>query len=356
MIRQDWSTLKKLMFMKTAAGGGAAVEATATGNPLTFLTDLAKPLKSLLIPFTPIQSGTGDPSPHNIRSILPWNGLSVWCGGFNLIDLSKLTDGLWWNGIINTASSYIANYRATEKIPVKPGATYYVSRNSGAQNYCSFFGKDGAYLRQTGISSNGQSVTMGDDVYFIGITIGKDYTDTALLKFGGTYDQSDYETGKPITSHPVSFPSPIYGGTLDVVSGVLTVEWAKVKISDLDWNYQANWNGRFRAGLAGKDGVNADVSANLMCDCYKSELGTNSNNNIICGYGKGNSGLVYIKDNRFTDKDDFVEAVGDYYIYYPLLEPQEITLTPQQITALIGNNTIWSDADGSMTATYLKKG
>ena len=93
-----------------------------------------------------------------------------------------------------------------------------------------------------------------------------------------------------------------------------------------------------------------------MCDCYKSELGTNSNNNIICGYGKGNSGLVYIKDNRFTDKDDFVEAVGDYYIYYPLLEPQEITLTPQQITALIGNNTIWSDADGSMTATYLKKG
>ena len=31
------------------------------------------------------------------------------------------------------------------------------------------------------------------------------------------------------------------------------------------------------------------------------------------------------------------------------------TLSPTQITALIGNNTMWSDAD-SMSVTYLKKG
>lgn len=64
-----------------AASGGKAIEATATGNPLTFLTDLAKPLKSLLIPFTPIQQGTGDPSPTNVRNILPWDGLTVKHGG-----------------------------------------------------------------------------------------------------------------------------------------------------------------------------------------------------------------------------------------------------------------------------------
>ena len=39
-------------------------------------------------------------------------------------------------------------------------------------------------------------------------------------------------------------------------------------------------------------------------------------------------------------------------IAYMTATPQEIQLTPTQITALIGNNTIWSDADGSMTIEY----
>ena len=32
------------------------------------------------------------------------------------------------------------------------------------------------------------------------------------------------------------------------------------------------------------------------------------------------------------------------------------TLTPAQITALIGNNTVWSDANGDCEVTFLKKG
>ena len=52
---------KRLLALAALSGGAAPVERTATGNPLTFQTDLSKPLKSLLIPFTPVQSGTGDP-------------------------------------------------------------------------------------------------------------------------------------------------------------------------------------------------------------------------------------------------------------------------------------------------------
>ena len=39
-----------------------------------------------------------------------------------------------------------------------------------------------------------------------------------------------------------------------------------------------------------------------------------------------------------------------------LATPVEIQLTPTQITALVGNNTIWSDANGQLTAVFLKKG
>ena len=47
--------------------GGAGIPvitATATGNPLTFETDLAKPLKSLVVPFTPVQDLHGMPNPY----------------------------------------------------------------------------------------------------------------------------------------------------------------------------------------------------------------------------------------------------------------------------------------------------
>ena len=43
---------------------------------------------------------------------------------------------------------------------------------------------------------------------------------------------------------------------------------------------------------------------------------------------------------------------GKIVLAYPLATPTEQTLTGHQITALKGENTIWSDADGSMTVEY----
>lgn len=48
---------------------------TATGNPVAFNAQIVKPLKSIIIPLTYIQEGTGDPSPTNIRTISGANGL-----------------------------------------------------------------------------------------------------------------------------------------------------------------------------------------------------------------------------------------------------------------------------------------
>ena len=56
-------------------------EFTATGNPATFLTNIAKPLAGLLIPFSPVQTGTGDPAPDNVRPITGWTGLNIYHSG-----------------------------------------------------------------------------------------------------------------------------------------------------------------------------------------------------------------------------------------------------------------------------------
>ena len=247
MIRQDWSTLKKLMFMKTAASG-QAVEDTATGNPLTFLTDLSRPLKSLVIPFSDENGVTG---------------LSVWHWGKNLFNKNTAETGVWWKGNILHGANY-DNYKASAKIPVIAGKAYTLTRISTQQGAVCYFDENKAYVTQETWDKYTPSRTIPNGVCYVAFTVEAEYVDSAMFEIGST--ASTYEPYEPITQHDVTFPveaeTPT-AGQLDIISGVLTVT----------------------APTAG----------------------------------------VY-------------------------------QLTGEQITALVGNNTLWSDADGSMTAVFFKKG
>lgn len=57
------------------------VETTTPAGVSNFTTDLISPLKSLKAGFLPVQSGSGDPSPQNIRSISGWSGVTVYHSG-----------------------------------------------------------------------------------------------------------------------------------------------------------------------------------------------------------------------------------------------------------------------------------
>ena len=244
----DFIDTEALLFFQMAAGG-AAVEATATGNPLTFLTDIAKPLKSLVIPFSDENGVTG---------------LSVWHGGKNLFDKTNGTEGfVWWEG--QRVVGY-NDFFASIKIPVVPGAKYTLKKDVTGQNQCELFDINGNFVSQS-TNMMGLSVStfiIPDGVYFIAFNINKAALDTAQLEVGQT--ASTYEEYKPITEHNVIFPveagTPT-AGQLDIISGILTVT---------------------------------------------------------------------------------APTAGTYQ------------LTGEQFTAIVGDNTIWSDADGSMTAVYLKKG
>lgn len=358
MIRQDWSTLKKLMFMKTAAGGGAAVEATATGNPLTFQTDLVRPLKSLLIPFTPVQSGTGDPSPQNIRSILPWNGLTVFGGGKNLFKLveSEMVS-VGWNRFfpnpINKAGTYTISCQHPFGGTGNQGARVVLTNDddSSAQEIKLLtawtFGQSSAGSKATFTLTEEEAQC--EYIWFqcAGASTGFDQFENAELQIEAGQTATAYEPFEPITETSISFPSPVYGGTLDVVSGALTVEWAL---------FTAKWKNGTDAGDLGNNVrkkfimpvsfVNASSIPSAYCDTAKWRWDFESDN--IHFYSNGNASYVFLPEE--TDGETEINIVGK------LATPQEITLTPEQITALKGNNTIWSDADGSMTATYLKKG
>lgn len=77
--------------------------ATATGSIATFNTPFAKPLRSLKAEFMPVQEGTGDPSPDNIRPITGWTGVNVERRGKNLFDAEKIVSDS------NNERTYIAD-------------------------------------------------------------------------------------------------------------------------------------------------------------------------------------------------------------------------------------------------------
>lgn len=90
-MRDDWSTLRKLMFQRMAAGGSLK-EYEAEGNPAVFQTNVAKALSGFTIPFLPVQQGTGDPSPQNQRPIIGLQGMTAWRTGANLLNINR-TEG-----------------------------------------------------------------------------------------------------------------------------------------------------------------------------------------------------------------------------------------------------------------------
>ena len=227
--------LRRLMLMKAITGGGSW--STIVGNPVSF-TAKAAPLKQLSVAFSPVQSGTGDPSPDNVRPILGWDSLDVY--------------------------------------------------HSGAD------------------TSNPQTIY---------ITLG----------------------------------STFYSGTLDVVTGVVTVTWAAVNMGSLDWSYTSPSAG-IPYGYFDVTNIGYKPTGGFMCSCYKVVSAGWAVDKTIRNHGSIDK--LYVIDGSYDNKNSFKQAVTGQYICYELATPLTIQLTPQEVQSLAGDNTMWSDANGDLTVEY----
>ena len=358
LTRRNIMPLRKLMMIGETVGAAVKlVEDTATGNPLKFTTDLAKPLRSLLIPFTPVQSGTGDPSPQNVRPIVPWNGLTVFGGGKNLLN----PDGIVHNsynigGFVNTLkpnTKYTISingttneayrlYMTTESAPlsgITPVSKGYIF--AGQKETFTTPSEMTGILVLAGNSAGAGNVAIGDIL--------------PMIEAGET--ATAYEPYKPISETDIVFPSPIYGGTPDIISGRMLVEW---------YGISAKWGQGINKSFIGEyERRWFDMPSGLIAQ--SSQYYNNHKSEVGCNIAK------YVWDWNRAETHFYCSmenSTNHFYVFLPqgtsdetdiqcmckLKEPFEIQLTPTQITAMLGNNTIWSDADGSMTAVYLKKG
>ena len=249
--------------------------------------------------------------------------------------------GVWWKGNIVTGGSY-DNYTASAKIPVIPGETYTLIRNSTGQGAVCFFDAEGVYSSQvTDWNNIHPTWTIPSGVYFIAFNVVTEDIGSAMLNVGST--ALPYEP----------YTSTCYGGSLDLTTGVLTAEWKCVDMGTLDYTLRSAYGEHiFSAPAPNKKFGNF----NLLSSEYKIEDAAigNLSNNCIRGYSSNEN--VWLRNDSYSTASDIKDGMTGVQLAYELATPQVFQLTATQITAILGNNVIWSDTNQNCEVKYLKKG
>lgn len=359
---------------------GSAVASEASGSVAAFAdgaNDVA--VKSLVAEITPVQSGSGDPSPTNVRAISGRTGLNAVVAGRNLLDGEDIT--LTREG----TRDYYMYFGA----PI-PAGTYTfscdVSGGNGTRNIVAAFRKTGSGTNYGVVNippdTEGrfsQTVTVTDSVqriYFYISTLEPEGT-TITIK---NVQVETGETALPFTpyiapnTYSISWQTEagtVYGGTLDVVSGVLTVTGVLHTLT-----------GEENFGLATNSRRFTAAFTTLGWERANTVLSTQNQSNSRCShatYLTGATGTATPADYRISTDSSDRQAINFYdtqsefasaaafnaylaaqyangtpvQLYYELATPLEpIQLSPTEIKTLLGGNTVYTDA-GAVSVEYV---
>ena len=331
---------------------------TASGSVASFADGADDiPMKSVKVAIEPVQSGSGDPSPDNVRPISGWTGAQVVRSGVNVWDEEYRLGFYNSNGVfVANTNGYFSNKNL---IPVKPNSECALCIK-GASNqtiYMPMYYRDGTFKTRLGYTLSGgvRIITVPEDVYFIGFSTetfyGTTYNHDISINYPST--DHDYHSFKGNDTYSITFPAEagtVYGGELDVTNGVLTVDRAMVDLGTLTWTH-----------LAPNDTRPYDYFSVSVNDILYWTMGDAASPYVISssyrvvtsvqvareGYDKTlahiNS-LIFIANSDYSDAAAFKTAMDGEQLCYELATPITYHLTSTEIKSLLGDNNVWADA------------
>ena len=343
---------------------------TTVTAPVVSVTDAA-PLdaEDVLVNIEPVQAGSGDPSPDNVRPITGWTGAKLTRTGKNLLKLDEsemVSNG--WDRIFPVslkAGTYILSCQNQFGTSVKGAKVNLTDENDSTVIVTLTAGYtfgDTTFIGATANITEEQADKI-KNIQFALRAGGTTYNDIAQgniqLELGST--ATDYEPYQGDT-YDIAFPAEagtVYGGTLDVVNGVLTVDRA-MEVLDGDGIWYDYNPDNYDSYCFVKDKQTKKVGQLLsICNEYKnvSNAWSTGGNNVF-GVFSDHTSLTrwYFTRPTSTFEKNVTAwkawlAENPLHIVYPLATPITYTLTPQQIALLRGNNTLWADT-GDTTLTY----
>lgn len=321
----------KWYFTRSGYAGGSY-----SGSIATFETTAGDNIESLEVSLSPIQAGSGTPSPSNVRAISGRTEVVTSVSGFNQWDEE------WELGAIVNGANYTTsrNIRSTNYIPCSGGTTYY-SRCS-AQIVLFQYDANKSLLKPTTnipyilVNANTTFTTLENTQYmrfYVQPAYGTTYNNDISINYPST--DHDYHAYNG-TTYTAALGRTVYGGTLDVTSGVLTVDRA-FRTFDGSENWETiNQGLRYYGGFGGKAYSTKDVSN--MLTYATSDPTRNPNSYTFTVGGFINVGVPYTVAEWKS-----LLATTNLQVVYELATPQTYQLTPQQVATLLGVNNVWAD-------------
>lgn len=325
-----------------------------------------------LYPMMRASSASADFSPYsNICPISGWTGAKVTRTGKNLFDGTFIADTM----IVDSTGEYYANayHKCSNKILAKENTVYTLSgtdlhkRSGTATNAANvtiaYYKVDGTYIRREApdTSTNTyKTVTTPANTAFVIFQVGGQATNVMLEE---SATETTYEPFG--TTYPISWQTEagtVYGGTLDVTTGNLTVDRAMVDLGAKNWYLAtaatAAGRTRFRASITDVERISSpNIVAPMLCSAYKTETANNTYTGKQGISLQQNAADVYVYDAQTESMTtaEFKSAMSGVQLVYKLATPIVYDLTPTQIELFAGENNIWADT-GDMTLTYYADG
>lgn len=308
----------------------------------------------------PVQAGSGDPSPSNVRPISGFTGAKLTKCGKNLINptyggstVSGVTIAKTENGYYTLNGTCTADgVSVLVKLTLNPG-TYTLSHHiaggscdNASTGVMQLVKSDtNTFLVNTNMSKKSVSYTFTEatNVWVrLFVKNGATYTNfkvAAQLELGSIATEYEPYQGDTVTAN---FGQTVYGGTLDWNTGEMVVEWAAIDGGTRNWSV---YNDGVQVFLGDGNPAKIYGAFNIISSHYKT-----SKNALVSQMGdmeingSQSSNAIFVRDTRYTDPTAFKAAMSGVQICYQLQKPITIQLTPAQITALQGMNNIRCDA------------
>ena len=373
-------------YTKTETGSllmekAAVIIDTASGDPASFPDGAdSLPVKDLTVSIDPVQAGSGDPSPSNVRPITGWTGCNVTRVRKNLYDITK---NIAANNAVVTISdnalhivgdgskAYQNSSVPPRNMKYKAGHTYYVKfkieQNAAFTTYTRF-----VFRTLQNVVSLSRSILLNSGIYeYSGVfTLDQDCYATFIMENNANvatdvifYDIMISEVDAPFepfvgTAYPIAFPAEagtVYGGTLDVTAGSLTVTH---ECREYDGSEDEEWsknptNPYFYLVLEAKDYIAAGSAlSNIYPKVSMSQVQLNIGFNLA---NAGDTTRLYIRPEGYADMTvaQFRAMLDNqtFQVLYQLAAPVTYQLTPIEVTTLLGLNNIFADT-GAVSVTY----
>ena len=343
----------------------------------TFRASTTK-IKKLVVGIEPVQAGSGDPSPDNVRPISGFTGLNVYGTGKNLLDWNDFSDYSSWSNVAPYGSYTTSAGTLGYILPTVAGKEYTLSFGLSADNVptylylCRANGTDTTQLVQRFTAGSSDPIYATEKtftvetgwMYYIRL-----YTNNATFFAGqiAKISNAQLELGSTATSYsafsgttlPVSWQSEagtVYAGYLSIDKDgnvTLTGTMAYYTISaNSSFGLDEQATNTTRVGFALPSGKLVGVSERdkFICNmgAYSSRtIGSNAQVGDCSLYATG--GVCYFlyhtdKTATISEARQALIDAGCSVCYY-LATPVTYTLAPVTLPSLIINqiNNIWAD-------------